>query len=68
MEDIDFEKRLERSKEILDKLMKPDITLTQSISLYKDGLNELKEASRLLEEVKLSLSEYQKSSDSEREI
>ncbi len=59
MKDISFEKRLEKSKEILQKLMNPDITLSQSVSLYKDGMNELQVASKLLEEAKLEFDEYQ---------
>jgi len=59
MKDVSFENRLEKSKEILQKLMNPDITLKQSVSLYKEGMNELEVASKLLEEAKLEFLEYQ---------
>ncbi len=55
-----FEKKIEKSKEILEKLMDPEITLSKSIELYKMGLKELKEAETLLERAKLELQEYQK--------
>ena len=59
MKDIDFEKRLEVAKEILQKLNNPEITLNDSIKLYKEGKSELLEASDLLEKVKLQYEEYQ---------
>lgn len=59
MKDIDFEKRLEVAKEILQKLNNPEITLNDSIKLYKEGKSELLEASNLLEKVKLEYEEYQ---------
>ncbi len=59
MKDVSFESRLEKSKEILQKLMNPEITLSQSVSLYKEGMNELEVASKLLEEAKLEFLEYQ---------
>ena len=59
MKELSFEERIERSKEILEKLMNPEITLSDSVTLYKNGTDELKEASRLLEEAKLKFEVYQ---------
>ncbi len=59
MAKISFEKKLEKSKEILDKLMDPEITLEASVTLYKEGLSELKEAQKLLEEAKITFEEFQ---------
>jgi len=56
----DFEKKIERSKEILEKLMDPSITLENSMKLYKEGVKELKEASKMLEKAKLEFEELSK--------
>ncbi len=61
MSEMSFEQRIEKSKEILEKLMNPEITLSDSVTLYKSGTDELKEASRLLEEAKLKFEVYQNS-------
>ena len=47
-----FEKKLEHSKEILEKLMNPEITLDESVKLYESGLKNIKEAQTLIEEAK----------------
>jgi len=60
MSEMSFEERIEKSKEILEKLMNPEITLSDSVALYKNGTDELKEASKLLDEVKLKFEVYQK--------
>ncbi len=59
----DFEKKIEKSKEILDKLMNPEISLEESMKLYKDGIKELKEASKMLENAKLEFEELSKNSE-----
>ena len=64
MKSKNFEKKIETSKEILEKLMDPEIPLSQSVELYKSGLKELQEANKLLEEAKIELKEYQKEEDS----
>ena len=56
----DFEKKVEISKKILEKLMDPSITLEESMKLYKDGIKELKEASKMLEHAKLEFEELSK--------
>ncbi len=60
----DFEKKIEKSKEILEKLMDPSITLESSMGLYKEGVKELKEASKMLESAKLEFEELSKDGDS----
>ena len=50
-----FEAKIEHVKEILQKLMDPKITLEQSVQAYKEGMEELKEASKMLEEAKLKI-------------
>ena len=53
MKQRSFEKIIEESKDKLDKLMNSDIDLNSSIKLYKEGMNDLKEASKLLQDAKL---------------
>ncbi len=57
----DFESRLKRAKEILKELMKQDITLARSVELYKEGMKQLKEAQKLLEEAKVEIERVEKS-------
>ena len=57
-EEISFEERLENAKKILAKLQEPEISLKESIELYKKGKEELKSAIKMLEEAELELEEY----------
>lgn len=59
-EETSFEKKIAHAKEILEKLMDPEITLSESVALYKEGMKELKEATKLLEEAKLQFEELNK--------
>lgn len=52
-ENINFEEKIVKAKEILEKLTKSDITLSDSLKLYNEGLKELEVAQKLLEEAKL---------------
>lgn len=49
---IHFEDRIARIKEIIDKLNNTEITLKDGMKLYKDGVNEIKEAQKMLENAK----------------
>ncbi len=57
---MNFEEKVEKSKTILEQLMDPEITLQKSVELYKDGMKELSQAQKLLEEAKIEFLEYQK--------
>ncbi len=57
---MNFEEKVEKSKTILEQLMDPKITLQKSVELYKEGMQELDQAQKLLEEAKLEFLEYQK--------
>jgi exodeoxyribonuclease VII small subunit len=50
-----FEERLSYSKELLEKLMNPEITLEDSIKLYEEGLSTIKEAQQMIEEAKIKI-------------
>lgn len=50
---INFEDKITKVKELLEKLSNPQITINESLKLYNDGLKELELAQKLLEEAKL---------------
>jgi len=60
-ENINFEEKILKAKEILEKLTKSDITLSDSLKLYNEGLKELEVAQKLLEEAKLVFTTQNKS-------
>ena len=53
LEQINFEEKIIKAKELLEKLSNPQITLSDSIQVYKIGLKELEDAQKLLDEAKL---------------
>ncbi len=53
IEQINFEEKIIKAKELLEKLSNPQITLSDSIKVYKDGVKELEDAQKLLDEAKL---------------
>ena len=55
MENNTFEEKLEYSKELLEKLMNPEMTLEESVKLYEEGLKNIKEAQKLIEDAKTKI-------------
>lgn len=55
MKNETFEEKLEHSKELLEKLMNPEITLEESVNLYEEGLKNIKDAQTLIEEAKTKI-------------
>ena len=53
IEQVNFEEKVIKAKELLEKLSNPQITLSDSIKLYKTGIKELEDAQKLLDEAKL---------------
>jgi len=51
----DFEVRVEKAKVILEKLMNPEITLSESVKAYESGMKELQEAQKMLENAQLQV-------------
>ena len=51
----DFEVKLEKAKVILEKLMNPEITLSESVKAYEAGMKELQEAQKMLENAQLQV-------------
>ena len=56
LEQINFEEKIIKAKELLEKLSNPQITLSDSIQVYKTGIKELEDAQKLLDEAKLIFS------------
>jgi exodeoxyribonuclease VII small subunit len=55
--ELNFEDKIKQAKKLLDKLIDPEITLQDSVKVYKDGMKELEEAQKLLDEAKLEFEE-----------
>ena len=53
IEQSNFEDKIIKAKELLEKLSNPQITLSDSINVYKTGVKELEDAQKLLDEAKL---------------
>ncbi|WP_457746143.1 exodeoxyribonuclease VII small subunit [Sulfurimonas sp.] len=57
-----FEKKLQNAKTILEKLMNPEITLQESVKAYEQGMKELSDAQKMLEEAQLKIQEIKANS------
>jgi len=55
MQTATFEQKLEASKQLLNKLMDPAITLEESLKLYENGIKEIKSAQKMIEEAKVKI-------------
>lgn len=62
MQEETFEQKLEESKKILNQLMNPEITLEESLKLYENGLVQIKEAQKMIEEAKIKIQTVEKNS------
>jgi len=60
-EQVGFEENIKNAQELLEKLINPEITLSQSVEVYKEGLKELEAAQKLLDDVKLEFQELSQS-------
>jgi exodeoxyribonuclease VII small subunit len=52
-----FEVKLDEAGKLLEKLINPDITLSESVKVYKEGMAKLESAGNLLEKAKLEFQE-----------
>jgi len=57
---VTYEKRIEKAKELLEKVIDPNASLSQSIKSYKEGLDELAKAQKLIEEAKIEIEMIEK--------
>lgn len=55
-----FEQKLEKAKELLEDLTNPEITLSDSVKIYKEGISKIEDAQKLLDEAKLEFEELNK--------
>ena len=62
MQTYTFEQKLEESKKILNQLMSPDITLEESLKLYEEGLAQIKDAQKMIEEAKVKIETIERNS------
>ena len=56
-----FESKLEGAKKILETLMNPEITLQNSVKAYEQGMKELAEAGKILEDAVIKINEIKNS-------
>jgi len=54
-----FETKLETAKVILDTLSNPELSLEEGMKKYQEGIAILKEATKMLEEAKLTYTKLQ---------
>lgn len=54
---FEFESKLQNAKKILETLMNPDITLSDSVKAYEQGMKELSEAQKILEEAEIKITQ-----------
>ena len=52
-----FENKIVEAQKLLEKLIDPEITLSNSVEVYKNGMKELEIAQKLLDEAKLEFKE-----------
>ncbi|WP_321777891.1 exodeoxyribonuclease VII small subunit [Sulfurimonas sp.] len=52
-----FETKLTSAKKILEALMKPEITLQNSVKEYEKGIKELNDAQKILEDAVIKINE-----------
>ncbi|QOY55525.1 exodeoxyribonuclease VII small subunit [Candidatus Sulfurimonas marisnigri] len=57
MAEENFESKLDSAKEILEKLMNPEITLQESVEAYEKGMSELSKAQKILEDAVIKITE-----------
>ena len=56
-----FETKLENAKTVLETLMKPEITLSDSVQAYEKGMKELSDAQTILEDAVIKIQEIKSS-------
>jgi exodeoxyribonuclease VII small subunit len=59
-EKLVFEDKIIEAKALLEKLSNPDITLSDSLEVYKSGVKQLEDAQKLLDEAKLIFTTQEK--------
>ncbi|MDD3855712.1 MAG: exodeoxyribonuclease VII small subunit [Sulfurimonas sp. RIFOXYC2_FULL_36_7] len=52
-----FESKLDSAKKVLETLMNPQITLSDSVKAYEMGMSELGKAQKILEDAQIKITE-----------
>jgi len=60
-ETLSFETKLDNAKKVLETLMQPQITLQDSLKAYENGMQELQEAQKMLEDAVIKIKEIKAS-------
>lgn len=58
-----FELKLEKAKVILENLSNPELSLEEGMKKYQEGIAILKEATKMIEEAKLTYTKLQEKED-----
>ena len=62
---MNFEEKLKKAESLLEKLNESELSLDESVKLYKEGLANIKEAKELLEKAKLEVKEIESDENGE---
>jgi len=62
---MSFEEKLKKAESLLEKLNESELSLDESVKLYKEGLANIKEAKELLEKAKLEVKEIENNENGE---
>ena len=62
-ENNSFEAKLDNAKTILESLSNPELSLEEGMKKYQEGIAILKDASKMLEEAKLTYTKLQEKDD-----
>ncbi len=54
-EEMSFETKIINAKAILEKLMDPTLPMNESVKAYENGMNELRDAEKMLEQAQLQI-------------
>ena len=61
-----FEQKVNKAKEVLDKLVSKEVSLEEALKLYKDGIKYLGEAQEMIDKAKLEFDNLVKDDDKAR--
>ena len=62
-ENQSFELKLEKAKIILENLSNPELSLEEGMKKYQEGIAILKDATKMIEEAKLTYTKLQEKED-----
>ncbi|MCK9373727.1 MAG: exodeoxyribonuclease VII small subunit [Sulfuricurvum sp.] len=54
-EEENFENKIANAKAILEKLMDPALPMSESVKAYEEGMNELRNAEKMIEQAQVQI-------------